>query len=257
MNLYKAISNWISELPEVVNEYKPIRCYKNLIHKTKSVHTVAISKHCTAFTKFCTENEQAIIEQSVDKLTNKNITYSENAFIDLEKLFDLLKGDKYESYRFNTWKYLLIITSLVLPESTARDVLRGYDTRVALVDQEPVTLSEDDLVVRIFEKTKKQIELLEDASPMDTLTAIMGSGVIQELMSEMNHKDFNKEIFTKKLKLLFNKFVDEMDSSSDQYQYTKRICGVVNGVLDTIASGKQIDMLSLLPSIMSVMSMSK
>jgi len=174
LTTFKAIVNFTESLGDIfANKNHPLKLYRHLISKTTFCHEKAISKHIEAFHKFCVENRDAILEGDESKLNLNSITYSSKVYINVKFILGMCASDQKKA----VWKHLLVISAFVDPMSRAKEVLRTKK------DEDENT--ENQFLSKIMEKVEKNIDV-NTTDPMSAVSSIMGSGVFNEMIEEMN-----------------------------------------------------------------------
>lgn len=166
---FKAITNFVNDLGEIFgNRQHSLKLYSRLIKKTTFSHESSIKKHIEGFTAFCISNRAGILEKNIQKIKQKTIFYSEKVGIDFAEIFKLASADDKDTI----WNHLLLISSYVDPASKAREILKKEKT------------SETDFLSGIIEKVEKEVD--PNADPMQAISSMMQSGVMNELVQGMN-----------------------------------------------------------------------
>ena len=121
LNVFKTINGFVKNMNECYgSNQKTLQLYARLISKTTIEDDAPISRHIAAFTKFCTENKDAILEKNYKKLVNPTISYNERVYINMLLIF---KGAT-AGERVVIWKHILTIYAFIDPQSKAKEMLR-------------------------------------------------------------------------------------------------------------------------------------
>lgn len=167
---FKAISNFTNSLSEIFGgNQRSLKLYSHLIKKTTLSHTTPIEKHVDAFRTFCVSNRDPIINKNADQVQGC-ITYSKRVFIDME---DILRTADSETTEV-IWRHLLTISALVDPMSKARHILKSSPD-----SDRPET----DFLRNIINKVDEHVN--PNANPMEAVTSILGSGILEDLIKGM------------------------------------------------------------------------
>ena len=121
-----------------------------------------------AFRLFCISNRIAILEKNSSKIKSETILYSEKVCINMKDIFNVAGRDDVDTI----WTHLLFISSYVDPTSRARELLKKEKT------------TENDFLSEIIQKVEKEVD--PDSNPMDALSSMIQSGVITDLVKNMN-----------------------------------------------------------------------
>jgi hypothetical protein len=171
---FKAISNFTNSLAEIYSKnQRSLKLYSHLINKTTLSHEKPIQKHIDAFKVFCVDNREAISEKDPEKLTNKNIKYSDRVYINIDQIFK--KADKETSEII--WKHILTISALVDSTGKARQILKENSNKD--------TDGEVNFIKEIIGKVEEHTN--ESDNPMKAVASIMKSGIFTDLIEGMGN----------------------------------------------------------------------
>lgn len=172
--IFKAIASFIHDMNETYgNEYKPLLLYSTLLEKTGVIHDEPIRKHIQVFQTFVVKNEDAIISKDESRFATTVIQYSDNVFIDMKTIFEMVGNDK-----TSIWQHLLTLSALLNPASRAKEILKKDKDKE---NNDP----ESDFLTNLVEKVGQNIDPTS-SNPMDCMNSLMTSGVFGELMSSMD-----------------------------------------------------------------------
>lgn len=232
---FKAICNFVNDLAEVFgSKHKPLKLYKRLINQTQIAHDQAIKKHITIFHDFCTINRDAIFEQDSSKLISKIISYSSRVYIDMSIIFRLSDSETTPVI----WKHFLTISAFVDPTGNAKNILRKN------VDEKKSSLNETEFLSNMITRFEDTIK--PDASPADALRDIMSSGMMTDLVNNMQSGNLDLG----KLMGAVQTMVVSIEQKAGDDPDAKQAIGMVNSMIGNINSGQQPDMMGMM-SIMS------
>lgn len=173
--VFKAISTFVIELGRLYEkDHIPLGLYKRLILKTKVAHIKPIKKHIQAFKSWIESNAKALETQDSFVFDEKNciIKYSDNVYINMKKIFEIVKDDS--DVKNTIWKHLKTIGALI-------DGGRGT---VIVADKKYD--KEKDFISEIMKKVETHVD--PNADPTQTLNNMMTSGIFTDLLGSMNEK---------------------------------------------------------------------
>lgn len=174
---FKAIANFTTDLGDVFSEkHRPLKLYTHLINKTTIAHDKAIQKHIEAFRSFCVANRDAISSKKSDSFVKKKISYSKRVFINMIEIFN------YSDQETSTviWNHLLTISALVDPSGEAKKILKNQASKSG-------GGGEMDFLSDIFSKVGQNIDSKSSSNPMEAISSIMKSGIVQDIFSGMGN----------------------------------------------------------------------
>ena len=161
---------------EYGKKYKPLRLYKRLINHTQISHDQAIKKHIGIFQNFCVQNRETITTKDDSKLINTKLEYSERVFFDLKYVFHLADNDT----KPIIWQHILTISAIIDPTGKAKEILKKS------AEDGKTGKDEADFLTNIISKVEKNVK--PDANPMEAISSIMSSGVLNDMMSDLGSK---------------------------------------------------------------------
>ena len=176
---FKAIHGFVIAVGELYKDkQKSLALYYRLISQTTFSHTVAMTKHVSAFEAFCSSNSKAIETQQVNDICEPIVKYSERAFIDIKKILLLSDEDTQKAI----WEHLLTITALVVPSSadSVKEILKKYAS---------TNKNETEFVTDFMSKLESEAPSIDSANPMEAIQKIMSSGMIENLMAGIGSGD--------------------------------------------------------------------
>lgn len=230
---FKAICNFINDLEnEFGKKHKPLKLYKRLINHTQISHDAAIKKHLTIFHDFSMANRDALLDQDPSKLIQKKLAYSERVFVDMEFIFKLADDDT----RDVIWKHILTISAIVDPASRAKDILKKQV-------EDGKGGNEADFLANIISKVEKSVK--PDSNPMDAVNSILQSGLVNEMMTDLN----SKKLDMNKLLGVVQGMVSQLGAQTGDDTESKNAMNILNTMVGSIAHGGGPP-----PNIMSMMS---
>jgi len=169
---FKAICTFVNDLSEIFsNENHSLKLYDRLIKKTTLSHDKAISKHISAFKTFCKANREAILNKDLSKIKNNLIQYSSRVYIDMASIFRIADKDTIDII----WNHFLTISAFVDPASKAKEILKKNSTNS----------KESDFLSNIINQVEDKIDP-NSTNPLQAVSSILNSGILNDLVSNMN-----------------------------------------------------------------------
>ena len=227
---YQAISSFVSEANAVGGStQKSLQLYNRLIQKTQISHTEAIKKHIVAFKKFCQDNQEALKEQEIDKLTTKVIEYSSRVYINFRLL--LINSKENASA---IWQHIITIGAIVYPQAKLKKVLQEKQQRKEL-SKEAVfdgDSPEDDFLSNIMTKVESSVDPNTN-DPSAALGQIMSGGLMSDLMGSMTSGMQDGSLDLGKLMGSLQKMVGKLQDTEDAPPEIRAMTGNLNQMLDT------------------------
>ena len=227
---YQAISSFVSEANAVGGStQKSLQLYNRLIQKTQISHTEAIKKHIVAFKKFCQDNQEALKEQEIDKITTKVIEYSSRVYINFRLL--LINSKENASA---IWQHIITIGAIVYPQAKLKKVLQEKQQRKEL-SKEAVfdgDSPEDDFLSNIMTKVESSVDPNTN-DPSAALGQIMSGGLMSDLMGSMTSGMQDGSLDLGKLMGSLQKMVGKLQDTEDAPPEIRALTGNLNQMLDT------------------------
>jgi hypothetical protein len=211
---FQAISSFINDLSGVFGEdQRSIKLYAHLISKTTNAHEIAISKHIQLFRDFCVQNRESIESKDIN-LKSTRIEYSEKVVIDMADIFK--RADTSTSRII--WRHLLIISAIVDVTGQALKILKETPS------------DESDFLTDIIDKIESTIK--PDADPMSTISSLMSSGVLNELIQGVGSGMTDGSLDINKLIGGVQKIISKTSGGTGGEEAAK-----LNGIMDMIKQG--------------------
>jgi hypothetical protein len=177
---FKAICTFVNDLSEIFgNENHSLKLYDRLIKKTTLSHDKAINKHISAFKSFCKVNREAILNKDITKIKKNLIEYSSRVYIDMASIFRSADKDTIDII----WNHFLTISAFVDPASKAKEILKKNSTNT----------KETDFLSNIINQVEDKIDP-NSSNPLQAVSSILSSGVLNDLVSNMNTGVKNGEL---------------------------------------------------------------
>lgn len=177
---FKAICTFVNDLSEIfASENHSLKLYDRLIKKTTMTHDKAISKHISAFKTYCKANREAILNKDITKIKNNLIQYSSRVYIDMSSIFRSADKDTIDII----WNHFLTISAFVDPASKAKEILKKNSTNT----------KETDFLSNIINQVEDKIDP-NSSNPLQAVSSILSSGILNDLVSNMNTGVKNGEL---------------------------------------------------------------
>ena len=178
---FTTLKKFVHEMSSFFNDDLAVKLYNHLLRKTTLKNRVPVSRHIELFTEFCTANRKHIVEGDVD-FVQKRIEYSSRVYIDFAKIFaDFSKDDCAEETKSVLFDHLLVLSMVFDSESSASDIIKS---RTSSTQGELKELFDDNpFLADMMKKVESQVK--PGANPMEAMTEMMSSGLLQELVSGM------------------------------------------------------------------------
>ena len=143
LNIFKSINGFVKNMNDCYgSQQKTLQLYARLITKTTFEDEGPILRHVAAFTKFCQENKDSILEKNHKTLVNPKISYNEKVYINMQHILNSASA----SERSIIWKHILTIYAFIDPQSQAKEMLRQ------VIDKDGKGGKEEEFLTDIFDK---------------------------------------------------------------------------------------------------------
>lgn len=168
---FKTLCNFVNALVEVQGEQcQEIQCYNHLLKNTKVSDTTFISRHVALFKEYCVKNREAIEAKDWEALSEEPVTYSKQCFIPLKRLLEQSKD------RSTAWKHILFISSLVDPESKAKETLKNKTN----------SKEEKDFIHNIIHSVEQTVTNSgNNPDPMSCISSLLTGGTINTFVNDL------------------------------------------------------------------------
>ena len=171
---FKAISKFMACLNNWTGETnQQIYLYNYLLDKTTFSHERCIIRHTDIFKEFVITNRGAILEKNKDAIISPVIEYSSKVKINIVDIMNSADQDTLEVI----WKHILTLSALLDPTAEARKILKESSKK----DDN----SEKKLFNTLFDSIDQSIDPTS-SNPMDSLSSMLNSGVVSELMKTLS-----------------------------------------------------------------------
>jgi len=183
LNVFKTINGFVKTMNECYgSNQKTLQLYARLISKTTIEDETPMTRHIAAFTKFCTENKDAILEKNHKKLNTSKISYNDKVYINMQLIFNMASA----SERVVIWKHILTIYAFIDPQSKAKEMLRE------VIDKDGKGGKEEEFLTDIFDKVGSNIT--PDGNPLQAVGSLMSSGIFTDIVGSMSSGLENGEL---------------------------------------------------------------
>jgi len=232
---FKAICNFVKELEGVFGKsHKPLKLYNRFLSETKFLNEQSITKNLKVFNVFCAENRTAFETKDFSKFKNSVIQYSPKLFIDMNFIFNKADTETKEVI----WRHLLTISAIVDPAGKAKQILKEE------------TSAESDFISNLITKVEKNVK--PDSNPMEAISTIMQSGLLNELMGDISSNE--KKLDMGKLLGTVQKMVSGLSGQVGDDPQAKQAFGMINNMMSGIQNGQAPDMAGMMGMMTSMMS---
>ena len=242
--LFRAIKTFVNDLADIYSyDIHALALYDRLLQKTTIQHVEAVDKHISAFRKFFDVNKTAILEDSTK--FEGIIEYSKKVFIDMNDVYRVVASDiaKIE-VRKAIRMHLLTISALLDPASGAKDMLVSLN---GVVDTgKPIRFegesNEENFLNGIMDSVTKTVQsgggLDEIKSPQDAMTKMLGSGVINEIVSNISSNMATGNLDIGKMFGAVQNMVGNLTKNSQDDPQLTQMLGMMNMMGSTFAEKK-------------------
>ena len=226
---FKAIINFVNDLNSLFGEFQhSLKLYHHLITKTTFAHDKPILKHIEAFTAYCVANHDAIMNKDKNRLNQDNIQYSERVYINIHKLFfpTTVRSKPMDNETEEAiWKHLIYLSARTNPNEIALKMLKSVISKSESKRGEGKTGGininiagegkEKEFLTNIMNKVENCIDP-NATNPLQAISAVMSSGLITELVSDMGQGIENGSLNINSLMGTVQNMVSGMNTSSGE-----------------------------------------
>ena len=205
LNIFKSINGFVKNMNDCYgSQQKTLQLYARLITKTTFEDEGPISRHVAAFTKFCQENKDSILEKNHKTLVNPKISYNEKVYINMQHILNSATA----SERSIIWKHILTIYAFIDPQSQAKEMLRQ------VIDKDGKGGKEEEFLTDIFDKVGNNIQ--PDGNPLQAVGNLMSSGIFTDIVGSMSNGLENGELDLGRLMGSMQGMVTNIGSMAEQ-----------------------------------------
>jgi hypothetical protein len=143
-------------------------------------------KHIKLFKNFAIRNRAQILSSNT-ALVDPIVRYSDRVKIDFSVIFrDVELEDSAAETQEILFEHLLVLSMVLDPESRAAEVLRERKKKRPLPPMLESLFEEHDFLKDMVDKVEKHVT--PGANPMEAMTSMMTSGVLQDIVAGMQQK---------------------------------------------------------------------
>ncbi len=209
---FQAITAMVMDLQlQYSNIQRSLALYARLIERTTVTHEEAISKHLSAFRNFCVGNREAIKTKSLEALSTKIVKYSDNVYINFERLFKHTKTDQASADII--WKHLQTISAIIDPAGGALAVLKSEKEESAGMDN-----ILGDILRTVEENVGDDVD-----NPTQAIGKMLSSGALNKIMTDMSDKMQSGELDIPQMLGSIQKMMPKNDGGPDLTQITQQM----------------------------------
>jgi hypothetical protein len=211
IKIFNKFVDFVNDLHEVFGTHmKSLKMYHVLVTSLQEKYKENAEKyadqvetHVKKVSEFIFANKEAIIQQDVNLIVQKNLAYSERIYIDFELVL------RHAEEKSAIWKHLLFLYSLFDPDSNAKNVLNKFldeDTPENNIIKNIASKLEDSNITQQFSNT---------SNPMEMMSMLNSSGLMSSIMGSMN-PDSLSQVDPKKLIKTMRSMLDTIASQIDE-----------------------------------------
>ncbi len=239
---FEACRNFINDLSsEFGKKQKSLLLYDRLITNTEISYVKAVEKHTEIFKRFCERNQDGIREMSISKMIELKIEYSDRIFVDLAPIFSVASEDSKE----NIWRHLINIGNRCVSNVNFGKLTENKDNENNENNEnndsnanEDVNLEDLSFLTDMASKFEGKIN--PELSPMDNITALMGSGALNELMAGFQANIGSKNMdFPKIMRTIRNLIRNIEKKNPNMDEEAKKTIGILLNVINSIDNGQE------------------
>jgi hypothetical protein len=213
MDSFKLLTDFITELNlSYGHTQKPLVLFHRLLTRKGNMSPSARQTLLNHTKDFCIANRDAITRMDVTAFQEKCLKMDEKyIFVDFGKLVEDAGG----ALPTEVWRYLLSLSALLDPESTAKEVLtRQPLPSPSAVSQMPhVPAAAVDMLgdlVRTIQTDLESFDLPATDNPIETATSLVKSGALGKIVETLQTKMQNGEIDLTAMMGMAQQMVGEM-----------------------------------------------
>ncbi len=190
LQLFQSILNFVTDINELYgSKMRKLQLYHRLLSKTTASNYTAIQKHFTAFKTFFLLNDISTIES-----ISSPISYNERIQIELPYIIKQADHDSLTNIK----KHLLLIKSLLFPEDKESKNMLISSAKTEETNQK-MEGNEEKFIGDLMNKVKSKINPSEIKDPMQAVTSIMSSGLLNDILQSMDSSVSNGDLDLNKL----------------------------------------------------------
>ena len=181
---FSVMKCFVRELSNFFQEDLTVKLYNHLLEKTTLENKEPVHKHLSLFEEFCVKN-RAQIETKDTAFPSPVVQYSERVRIDFEKLFSQIAQEENDKEtRSVLFDHLWVVSSVFDSESKTSELLKAKQKPKSGAASELEHLfKKNPFLSDMMEKVEKNVK--PGSSPMEAMSSMMQSGMLQELVQGM------------------------------------------------------------------------
>ena len=187
---FNTIKKFVREMSVFFEDDMSVKLYNHLLCKTTIKNRVPVARHVQLFEEFCINNRDQIVANNT-ALSQSKIEYSKRVYLDFAKIFrDVSDDESAAETQSVLFDHLLVLSIVFDPESNAVDVLKNKkkDTEGELHD----LFNKNPFLADMMQKVESQVK--PGTNPMEAMSSMMSSGLLQELVSGMQENIENGDL---------------------------------------------------------------
>lgn len=210
--LFNKFVQFVQDLNEVFGtKTKSIKMYNIVLQKLVELKNEGkqdvqdrINQHISILENFIRANSESILKQDVSLLVSKQIKYSDSIYIDIEMVL------RHSDENSAIWKHLLLLESLISPDSNAQEVLN----KLMEDDSDEAKLIKNIASKLESEDVMSKLGNINTSNPFGMIQTLTSSGLMDSIMGGMQG-DMSK-VNPKKLIGTMRNMLDMISSQIEQ-----------------------------------------
>lgn len=188
---FNTLKKFVHEMASFFQDDMALKLYNHLLRKTTIKHRVPVSRHLQIFTEFCKNNRKQILSSNTAFQQTK-LEYSKRVYIDFSKIFkDIEDGDEGPETQSVLFDHLLVLSMVFDPEGQANKVLKEKADDEAN-DEIKHLFGSNPFLADMMEKVEGHVK--PGANPMEAMSSMVSSGLLEELVGGMQQKIQSGEV---------------------------------------------------------------
>jgi hypothetical protein len=187
---FNTLKRFVHEMASFFEEDMSLKLYNHLLKKTTIKNRGPVSRHVKLFEEFCAANRKQIVESNT-ALPASRIEYSSRVYIDFSKIFaDIFDEENAADTRAILFDHLLVLSMVFDPDGNAAAVLKSR--KDSTPEELKELFNESPFLQDMMAKVERQVK--PGANPMEAMTSMMSSGLLQELVTGMQENIENGDL---------------------------------------------------------------
>ena len=188
---FNTLKKFVHEMASFFQDDMALKLYNHLLRKTNIKHRAPVSRHLQIFTEFCKNNRKQILSSNTAFQQTK-LEYSKRVYIDFSKIFkDIEEGDEGPETQSVLFDHLLVLSMVFDPEGQANKVLKEKAGDEAN-DEIKHLFGSNPFLAEMMEKVDGHVK--PGANPMEAMSSMVSSGLLEELVGGMQQKIQSGEV---------------------------------------------------------------